>query len=113
MKQFLKNLIKKNKHLSEDEKISKRSFLSFSVFFALQAAGVAGFLKLKNQPPDGGLLGGIQESLRDGLETNEKIFGDSFNPGKLAKEYSKEEAVKEARVNGKVGMGDDVEAASW
>jgi hypothetical protein len=113
MKRFLKNLVTKNKYLSEDEKISKRSFISFSVFFALQAAGVVGFFKLKNQPPDGGLLGGIQEPLRDGLETNEKIFGGSFNPGKLAKEYSKEEAVQEARVNGNVGIGEDFEAAGW
>ena len=113
MKKFLKNLVTKNKHLSEDEKISKRSFLSFSVFFALQAAGVVGFFKLKNQPLDGGLLGGIQEPLRDGLEANEKLFDGNFNPGKLAKEYSKEDAVKEARVNGNVGIGDDFEAPEW
>lgn len=113
MKKFLKNLVTKNKHLTDDEKISKRTFISFSVFLALQSAGLIGFFKLKNQPLDGGLLGGIQEPLRDGLETNEKIFGSGFNAGKLAKEYPKEDAVKEARVNGNVGIGEDFEATEW
>jgi hypothetical protein len=113
MKKFLKNLATSNKKLTGDEKISKRTFISFSVFFGLQAAGLIGWLKLKNQPLDGGLLGGIQEPLRDGLEVNEKIFGNSFDPDKLAKEYPKEAAVKEARVNGLVGIGEDFEAAEW
>lgn len=43
MKNFLKKLVRKNKHLSEDEKISKRTFISFSVFLALQSAGLIGF----------------------------------------------------------------------
>src|SRR5919108_5244013 len=102
MKKLLRTLVTRNKHLTEEEKISKRTFISFSVFFALQAAGLIGWLKLKNQPLDGGLLGGIQEPLRDGLEINEKIFGNNFDPGRLAKEYPKEAAVKEARVNGDV-----------
>lgn len=113
MKKFLKTLATSNKHLSEDEKISKRTFISFSVFFALQAAAITGFLKLKNQPLDGGLRGGIQEPLRDGLSINEKIFGSGFNPNKLAKEYDKSEAVNEARVNGEVGIADDYGVDDW
>lgn len=113
MKKLLRSLVTRNKKLTEDEKISKRTFLSFSVFFALNAAGVAGWLKLKNQPLDGGLSGGIQEPLRDGLEVNEMIFGNNFNPQKPAKEYPKEAAVKEARVNGAVGIGEEFDAAQW
>src|SRR5262245_13022786 len=113
MKRFLKNVITKNEKLSVDEQISKRTFISFLFFGAIQATGIAAFLKLKNQPLDGGLRGGIQEPLRNGLTINEKIFGGSFSAGRLAKEYPKAEAVKEARVNGDVGVGDDFEAADW
>lgn len=113
MKRFIKNLFIKSEKLSVDEQISKRTFISFLFFGAIQATGIMAFLKLKNQPLDGGLRGGIQEPLRKGLTINEKIFGGSFSPAKLAKEYPVSEAVKEARVNGDIGVGDDFEAGDW
>src|SRR5678816_3245685 len=100
MKPFIKNLFTKTNKLPVEEQISKRTFISFLFFGAIQATGIAAFLKLKNQPLDGGLRGGIQEPLRKGLTLNEKIFGSGFSPNQLAKEYPVSEAVKEARVNG-------------
>src|SRR6185295_19934857 len=99
MKRFIKNLFTKTRKLPVDEQISKKTFISFLVFGAIQATGIIGWLKLKDQPLDGGLRGGIQEPLRKGLDLNEKIFGNTFSSGALAKEYPVSEAVNKARVN--------------
>lgn len=62
---------------------------------------------LYNQPLDGGIRGGIQKPLRTVLNKNEKIFSSVFDSGNLVKEYPKSAAVKEARINGDVGMDEE------
>jgi len=113
MKRLMRNLFKKNNDLSVEEQISRRTAISF--FFSAIAAGsgIMGWLWLRRQPVDGGLRGGIQQPLRNALNTNEKIFGKVFSSHHHTKVYSKQDAVATARVNGDVGMNEDFEAANW
>jgi DMSO/TMAO reductase YedYZ molybdopterin-dependent catalytic subunit len=114
MKRFLKRLTKKEvTHLPVDQQISRRTAISFTLFFLANGAGWMGWRWLRNQPLDGGLLGGIQEPLRDVLHTNEKIFKAGFDPNRLAKEYPKQQAVADTRVNGAIGMNNDEETSTW
>ena len=114
MKRFLKRNHKKGKApLTVDQQISRRTAISFGLFFLANGAGVLGWRWLRNQPLDGGLLGGIQEPLRDGLHTNEKIFKAGFNPTRLAKEYPTQQAVSNARVNGELGLNNAEDTINW
>jgi len=114
MKRLLKNLFKKEQQLTVEEQISRRTVLSFFVYAVAMGSGFAGWRWLRNQPLDGGLRGGIQEPLRKILNTNEKIFGNTYSPNHLAKEYPKQQAVKTSRVNGDLGLAaDDFVAAAW
>lgn len=113
MTKFFSNLIKKNSLLSPAELVSKKTFISFSFFFLLVAAGVFGWIWLKNQPLDQGLLGGVQEPVRKVLDKNGELSGKLFNKNKLAKTYQKKEAVKNVRVNGDLGMDADFDPATW
>ena len=113
MKRLMRNLFKKNSDLSVDEQISRRTAISFFVATVAAGSGIWGWLWLRKQPVDGGLRGGIQQPLRDALNTNEKVFNKTLSSHHLAKVYSKQQAVAKARVNGDVGMNEDFEAADW
>jgi len=114
MKRFLKNLFKKEQQLTVDEQISRRTAISFFVSSLAIVSGIAGWRWLQKQPLDGGLRGGIQQPLRDVLNTNEKIFGSTFSQHHEAKEYPKQEAVIRSRVNGDLGLNsDDFTPVDW
>jgi hypothetical protein len=94
--------------------IRRKTITSFTIFFLLMGAGFAAWKWLYNQPLDGGIRGGIQEPLRTVLNKNEKIFSSIFDSNNLVKEYPKSAAVKEARVNGDVGMDEELfDAGAW
>ncbi|WP_428659223.1 molybdopterin-dependent oxidoreductase [Runella sp.] len=98
----------------EIKKYTRRSWLSFVKFFALTGIGFAGWRWLYTQPLDGGILGGIPEPLRKGLEINEKLFKTTFNSARLVKEYAKSDAAKKVRVNGDVGLDTELfEPKKW
>lgn len=114
MKKFLKRRAKKEQGpLPVEKQISRRTAISFGLFFLANRAGWLGWRWLRNQPLDGGLRGGIQEPLRDVLNTNEKIFKAGFHPNRLAKEFTKQQAVANARVNGAIGMNNEEDTNSW
>jgi len=96
------------------KKYSRRSFVSFGVFFLAGGAAYAGWKWLVHQPLDGGIRGGIQQPLRDVLTEDEKIFSGVFDPNKLVKEYPRSEALRQVRVNGSEGLDESLfDAAAW
>jgi len=113
MKKFLQNLFKSNNKLSVEQVIRKKTFISFFFFFAFIIAGIFTWLWLIHQPLDGGIQGGIQQPLRDVLNTNEKIFKKSFSPDHLVKTYPASSAAKSVRVNGNIGLDADFDASQW
>ena len=95
------------------KKYARRSLLAFVIFFLLLFAGYKAWRWLYTSPLDNGIRGGIQQPLRNVLNTNEKIFQGTFNQNKLIKEYDKTLAVKNVRVNGRLGLDTAFNAAAW
>lgn len=93
----------------DDNKIKRKTLMSFIVFIVLLLAGVFVFTWIKNQPQDNG----TQKPLRKVLSANEKIFSKVFDSNKLVKEYPVSAAVKKVRVNGKDGLKDSVDEHTW
>ena len=104
--------------MQEEEELSQRrlnrkTFIAFSVFTAVNAAAVLGWLHIKNLPLDNGLLGGVQKPVRDVLDLDGRIFEKTLSPNHRAKKYLKKEALVNPRVNGEFGVGNDFNAAEW
>ncbi len=91
------------------KQVRMRTVLSFVVFLLLLVAAWIIFTRIKNQPKDDG----TPQTLRSVLNTNEKIFSSVFSSKKLVKEYPVSAAVKNVRVNGKDGLEDEVDTATW
>lgn len=103
-----------NKPLSNEEKkinryIQRKTILSFAVLIIGFILAFAGWKWLRNQPEDNGL----SKPLRVVLNTNEKVNKVFFSDKHLAKEYPKSFAVKNARVNGDIGMGEEFDPTIW
>ncbi|HTD93264.1 MAG TPA: molybdopterin-dependent oxidoreductase [Chitinophagaceae bacterium] len=113
MANFFSNLFRKNSKLETNQLIVKKTIISFTFFFLFAGAALWGWYWLRHQPLDGGIRGGIPQPLRAGLDKNEKIFSGLLSDKHLAREYPRSSAVKKARVNGNVGMGNDFDAATW
>jgi hypothetical protein len=113
MANIIKTLFTKNKKLTTDQLIMKKTVISFFFFFLFIGAGTWTWNWLQRQPLDGGIRGGIRQPLRDVLDKNEKIFDGWLSDKNKAKEYPVSKAAKKARVNGDIGMGDDFDPASW
>src|SRR5688572_15406029 len=106
-------MVKKKETDLSEKKMNRRTFFAFGAFAAMNAAAFSAWKWLINQPPDGGLLGGIPTPLRPVLDANEKIFTMGYEQGNLAKTYPIESAVKTPRVNGDVGFDIDFDPALW
>jgi DMSO/TMAO reductase YedYZ molybdopterin-dependent catalytic subunit len=89
------------------EKIHRISLFSFAALILLLGCFLYLIYFINNAPRDGGIRGGIKEPLRAVLNINDKVFVSTFDSKKLTKTYSKDEAVKTARVNGNVGLSED------
>lgn len=113
MANFFKNIFKSNKKLTVDELIVKKTITSFLFLFLFFGGCIWTWKWLRSQPLDGGIRGGIQQPLRDVLDKNEVVFKKVFSEDNLAKTYPKSEAVKNVRVNGNIGMGDDFDPETW
>jgi hypothetical protein len=92
------------------QQIRRRTFISFSVFFVLLGCGWLLFSWLYNQPQG---TDSVQPALRKVLNTNETIFRGFFSRKHAAKAFKKEDAVKQVRVNGDVGMDGVLDTATW
>lgn len=104
---------KKKELLTVTQVARRRTIISFLCFALLATAATEGWLWLKRQPLDHGILGGIQEPVREILDANEQVFRKSFRPDHLAKTYPVAEAAKKVRVNGVIGMEGDFDTAAW
>lgn len=87
----------------------RKSIISFLIFIVLVLAAWAAFKLINHQPEEAGAL----RPLRKALNFNEKVFSGVFDTGRLVKEFSVSEAAKRVRVNGKDGMSDAVDEATW
>jgi hypothetical protein len=92
-----------------DQRLRRRTIISFMVFFTLIIAGYVGWRMLYTEPMDND----VQRDIRKGLRANESIFDKIFSKHHLAKTYPESAAVKTVRVNGDLGMGNDFDATSW
>ncbi|MER3497686.1 MAG: molybdopterin-binding oxidoreductase [Chitinophagaceae bacterium] len=113
MANFFANVFRRNKKLSVDELIVKKTIISFFFFFVFIAGCIWAWKWLRKQPLDGGIRGGIQQPLRKVLDKNEDIFSRFFSKNHLTKTYPVSAAAKKVRVNGDVGMGDDFDTETW
>ena len=99
--------------LYTEKQIRRKTFISFSIFFALMITGIRSWLYIKNLPPDQGLTGGVPEPARKVMNASEEIFDKTLSDRHLAKTYPVSAAVKTPRVNGEIGMDGDFDAATW
>ena len=112
----MKNLFRKKekKELTVEQKIQRRTLLSFSAFIALYGAAYASWRWLYHAPEEAeGITAGAKAPLRSALNANEKVFSSTFNEMRLAKTYPKSMAAKEVRQNGDIGLAEDFDAATW
>ncbi|MFD2584592.1 molybdopterin-dependent oxidoreductase [Pedobacter vanadiisoli] len=102
--------------LTVEQKIRRRTFISFGVFAALGTSAIAGWnwlLDAKEETP--GITGGTRAPLRRALNKTELFFRNFFSNKHLAKTYPIAEAVKTPRVNGLIGIEDDedFDVSNW
>jgi hypothetical protein len=96
------------------KKYKRKSLIAFLVFFAMIAIAWAGWKWLVRQPLDNGIRGGIQKPLRKVLDINEEVYRGLYSTKHLIKEYPRKDAAKRARVNGNIGLDEDIfDAATW
>lgn len=100
-------VVEKNDQAVEQEmrRLSRRSFLWGATAVA---AGLGGWGWLSTRREDDGILW----PLRRGLEINEQLARDYFRNTRLAPTFSRALA-KEPRVNGDIGLEDELDAANW
>lgn len=104
---------KKQNLLPIDRKIRWRNWLSFTGFTLFIFATIFFWLKLKNQPLDNGIAGGVQIPLRKVLNANEQVFSKTFSKQNLAKTYPKSAAAKVVRLNGDLGLMTELDDKTW
>ncbi|WP_293313106.1 molybdopterin-dependent oxidoreductase [Pedobacter sp. UBA5917] len=94
--------------LTVEQKINRRSFISFGAFAALGGGAFAGWKWLLNAPEEtAGITAGTRTPLRRALNKTELFFRNFFSNGHLVKTYPVEEAAKSPRVNSLIGIEDD------
>lgn len=113
MPNFITNLFRRNKKLTIDQLIVKKTIVSFFFLFLFFSGCIWAWKWLQRQPIDSNMPGGIHQPLRDVLNTNELIFNKIFSKHHLTKTYPVSQAVKRARFNGNIGLGNDFDTASW
>lgn len=95
--------------LVSSNQLRRRTLLSFTVFALLILAGLFGWKKIREQPK----IADRPQTIRKVLDFNETFFSDFLSDQHLAKSYPLSAAVKNVRVNGNVGLGNDFDPATW
>ncbi|MEP7110828.1 MAG: molybdopterin-dependent oxidoreductase [Ferruginibacter sp.] len=99
---------KQRKELTVQQKINRRSFISFAALIGLYAAGYEAWRWLYKSPEEtADITGGVQKPLRRALNQNELAFRKTFSNDHLVKTYPKSMAAQNVRVNSKIGIDDD------
>ena len=92
-----------------EKQLRRKTIISFSIFIILIIAAIFAWKKLHQQPQ----IAGTPKTLRKVLNTNGTVFSGFLSDKHLAKSYPVSAAVKNVRVNGNVGMGDDFDPSLW
>lgn len=96
---------KTKKPLTTDQKINRRTFVSFAAFIGLGGAAYGGWKWLYNSPIEvKGITGGARKPLRKALNKTELFFRNFFSNNNLVKTYPKSMAAKKVRVNSDIGI---------
>ncbi len=98
-----------NEQIVTEKQVRNKTLLAFLFFFLFIAACVAGWKWLQHQPKEQGAL----KPLRTVLNTNEFMFSYFFSNQHLSKVYPKNLAVARPRVNGRIGLNDNFDPATW
>jgi len=92
-----------------EKKLRRKTIVSFSIFILLMLSGIFLWKKLHQEPQ----IAQTPKTLRKVLNTNENIFSGFLSDQHLAKSYPVSASVKNVRVNGNVGMGNDFDPSTW
>lgn len=103
------------KALTVEQKIKRRNFISFTVFFVLGGTAFGGWKWLAHSPEEtAGITGGAQKPLRRALNKTELFFRRIFSDRHHAATYPQSMAATDVRVNGDIGINDeDFDPQSW
>ncbi|UKT62272.1 molybdopterin-dependent oxidoreductase [Pedobacter mucosus] len=94
--------------LTVDQKIKRRNFISFGIFFTASGSAIAGWKWLLNSPKEiPSVTGGARLPLRKALNKTELFFRNFYSNNHLVKVYPKYMAAKTVRVNSLIGIDDD------
>ena len=100
--------------LTIEQNIRRRTFISFSVFIAVNAAALGAWRWLRGSPEEApGVTAGAQQPLRKALNKTELATRQLFSPQHLTKTYPKSRAAKEVRKNGDIGLKTSFVRAEW
>lgn len=95
--------------LISSKKIRNKSLFAFVIFFIFIVAAIFTWKWIHKQPE----IAGTPQAIRKGLSANEKIFSNFLSDNHLAKTYPRSSAIKNARVNGDIGLKSDFDTAAW
>jgi DMSO/TMAO reductase YedYZ molybdopterin-dependent catalytic subunit len=102
------------KELTVQQKINRRSFISFGVFGLMAAAAYKGWSWLYNAAPEtAGITAGARAPLRRALNQTELAFRRFFDKNHLVKTYPKSMAAKNVRYNSDIGIEGHFDIADW
>ena len=88
-----------------DQKIRRRTFLSFASFAVLAGSAFEGWRWLYKSPDEtAGITAGAHKPLRKALNKTELFFRRIFSDNHLVKTYPKSMAAKRVRVNSDIGV---------
>ena len=93
-----------------EEKIKRRTFISFAVLAAASATGIGAWRYFRSLPETDN---GLSSAARNVLNFDEKANNAAFSAQNLAPTYPKSAAVSSPRVNGDVGIDDAIDLAEW
>jgi DMSO/TMAO reductase YedYZ molybdopterin-dependent catalytic subunit len=105
---------KPKKELSVEQKIKRRTFISFGTFAVLSGAAYSGWRWLYTSPKEiAGITAGTRKPLRRALNKTELFFRNFFSNNNLVKTYPKERAAKVVRHNSDIGSGGVPDLENW
>jgi len=97
----------KQEKFTVDQKIRRRTFISFAVFFAASTAAYKSWDWLYHAPSEtSGITARARQPLRAAMNKTEIFFRKFFSTDHLVKTYPKSMAAKKVRVNSNIGNED-------
>ncbi|NIJ52876.1 molybdopterin-dependent oxidoreductase [Dyadobacter arcticus] len=88
-----------------EQKIKRRSFISFATFAVLSGAAFGGWKWLYNSPKEeAGITARARVPLRKAMNKTEVFFRNFFSGNHLVKTYPKDRAAQKVRVNSMIGL---------